>query len=177
MASSLHAQSASVSGQVIDPSGALVKNVQITLTNDLTNTVLKAKSNGVGIYSLPFVASGKYTLHAEAAGFSPYTQTGITITTAQNLELDFRIKVGGPEQSVTVDGSGARINATDASVSTVIDRQFVGNIPLNGRSFQALLTAIPGVSVVPSSGQGQSGEISVKEPLHRGGDFLTLVEC
>ncbi len=100
-------------------------------------------------------------LHAEATGFSPYTQTGITVTTAQNLELDFRIKIGGAEQSVTVDGGGAQINTTDASVSTVIDRQFVENIPLNGRSFQSLLTIVPGVSVVPSKGQGYGGELSV----------------
>ncbi len=101
----LHAQSATVSGQVTDPSSTMVKNVQITLTNDLTNAVLRAKTNEVGIYSLPFVAPGKYTLHAVATGFSPYSQTNITMTTAQNLELDFRIKVGGTEQSVTVDGS------------------------------------------------------------------------
>ncbi len=158
---SLHAQNASISGQVIDPSGALVKNVQITLTNDLTNTVLKARTNGVGIYSLPFVAPGKYILHAEVIGFSPYTQTGITVTTAQNLELDFRIKVGSESQSVMVDGSGAKINTADASVSTVIDRQFVENIPLNGRSFQSLMTAIPGVSSVPSTGVGYGGELTV----------------
>lgn len=156
-----HAQSASISGQIIDPSGAMVKNVQITLTNDLTHTALRAKTNGVGIYSLPFVAPGKYTLHAEATGFSPYTQTGITVTTAQNLELDFRIKVGGESQSVTVNGSGSGINTTDASVSTVIDRQFVENIPLNGRSFQSLIAATPGVSIVPSQGAGTSGEFSV----------------
>ncbi len=157
----LHAQSATVSGQVTDPSEALVKNVQIVLTNDLTNTVLRATTNDVGLYTLPFVAPGKYTLHAEATGFRPYTQTGVILTTAQNLELDFRLAVGGSEQSVTVSGAGSEMNTTDASVSTVVDRQFVENIPLNGRSFQSLMTMAPGVSVVPVQSNQGSGEISV----------------
>lgn len=157
----LQGQSATIGGQVIDPSGALVSDVQITLSNDLTHTVLRTKSNKVGIYNLPFVSPGKYTLHAEAAGFGPYTKTGIVLTTAQNLELDFRITVGGNEQSVTVSGAGSEINTTDASVSTVVDRQFVENIPLNGRSFQSLMTMVPGVSVVPVQTNQGSGEISV----------------
>ncbi len=161
MAPSLYGQSATVGGQVIDPSGALVRDVQITLTNDLTNTTLRAKSNKVGIYTVPFVSPGKYTLRAEAPGFSPYTQTGIVLTTAQNLELDFRIAVGGNAQSVTVSGSGNEINTTDASVSTVVDRQFVENIPLNGRSFQSLMSMVPGVTIVPVQSNQGSGEISV----------------
>ena len=68
---------------------------------------------------------------------------------------------GAVSQSVTVDGSGIALNTTDADVSTVIDRQFVENLPLNGRSFQSLMTLAPGVLVVPSQGVGQSGELSV----------------
>lgn len=158
---SAHAQSASVNGQVVDPSGALVRGVKIILTNLKTNTVQRSKTNNAGMYIVPFVTPGTYSLHAEATGFSPYTQTNITISTAQTLELDIRVEVGGAEQSVTVDGSGNYINTVDASVSTVVDRQFVENIPLNGRSFQSLMTQVPGVNVVPSSGVGQSGEISV----------------
>ncbi|MEI9979998.1 MAG: TonB-dependent receptor [Edaphobacter sp.] len=160
MAPAMYAQSASVNGQVVDPSGALVRNVEITLTNQKTNTVQRTKTNGAGMYILPFVTPGTYSLHAETNGFKPYTQTNITVSTAQNLELDIRVQVGGAEQSVTVNGSGNEINTTDASVSTVIDRQFVQNIPLNGRSFQSLMTLIPGVSVVPST-TGQSGELTV----------------
>jgi hypothetical protein len=156
-----HAQSASISGQVVDPSGASTPNVDITLTNIRTNSVQRAKTNGTGIYNFPFVTPGAYSLHAEATGFKPYTQTNITVQTAQNLEIDFRLAVGDTSESVTVNGSGNEINTTDASVSTVIDRLFVQQIPLNGRSFQSLLTAIPGASIVPSSGEGQSGEVSV----------------
>ncbi len=155
------AQSASVSGRVIDPSSAVVRKAQITFTDLAKGTSQTTQTNDGGFYSLPFVQPGTYTLSVESNGFKRFERTKITVETAQSLVVDVRLQVGDVSQSVTVDGSGNYINTTDASVSTVIDRQFVGNIPLNGRSFQSLMTAIPGVSVVPSSGEGQSGEVSV----------------
>lgn len=158
---SAHAQSASVNGQVVDPSGALVRGVEITLTNLKTNTVQHTRTNSAGMYILSFVTPGSYSLNADASGFKPYMQTNITVSTAQTLELDIRVQVGGPEQLVTVDGSGAQINTTDASVSTVVDRTFVENIPLNGRSFQSLISMLPGVTIVPSnSGSSGTGSVS-----------------
>ncbi|MDE1152025.1 MAG: TonB-dependent receptor [Micavibrio sp.] len=159
---SAHAQSASVSGQVVDASGALVPNMQITLINTATNTAFKTKTNNVGIYNFPFVKPGKYSLVGDNPGFSSYTENDITVTAAQALELDFRVQVGANKQSVTVSAyANNEINTTDATVSTVVDREFVENIPLNGRSFQSLMTMIPGVSVVTSNGVGSGGEMTV----------------
>lgn len=84
---------------------------------------------------------------------------------AKHLQLI--LKVGSQAQVVTVDGSGITINTSDAAVSTIIDRNFVDNMPLNGRSFQSLMTLAPGVAQVPNptaaSGSivGQGGEIVV----------------
>jgi hypothetical protein len=83
------------------------------------------------------------------------------VTVGAKISLDFTLKVGLQSEQVSVDGSGENINTTDASVSTVIGRNFVENLPLNGRSFQSLITLSPGVTVVPSAGVGSSGEISV----------------
>ncbi len=157
---SANAQTASLSGLVSDSTGAVVRGAEVTFTNERTKTVSHAKTNSAGIYSLPFLQPGQYTLTAEYPGFKRYQRTGVTIDVAQNLNVDVRLQVGGESQSVTVDGSGSAINTTDSSVSTVIDRQFVENIPLNGRSFQPLMTLVPGVSVVPSV-EGRSGELTV----------------
>ncbi len=145
----------------MDPSGAVVRKAQVTLTSVQTNAAQHTTTNADGFYSLPFVQPGKYTMTIEASGFASYEQTNITVETAQNLALHVRLKVGNASQSVTVDGSGINLNTTDASVSTIVDRQFVENIPLNGRSFQSLMTVVPGVSVVPSKGEGYGGEITV----------------
>ncbi len=156
------AQSASVSGRVLDPSSAMVRGAEITLTDVAKGTAQHTRTNDLGFYTLPFVQPGIYTFTVEAAGFKRLERTQITIETAQALALDVRLQIGETSQSVTVDGSGSHINTIDASVSTVIGHQFVENIPLNGRSFQSLMTMIPGVSVVPSySGAGSSGEITV----------------
>ncbi len=155
------AQSAALGGIVMDPASAVVPNAGVTLTNERTSVVQQAKTNGTGLYTIPFLQPGKYTLAVEAPGFKRYERTGITIETAQTVAIDVKLQIGSTSESVAVRGDGNYINSTDASVSTVIDRQFVENIPLNGRSFQSLMTQVPGVLVVPSTGVGQSGEISV----------------
>ncbi len=100
----------------------------------------------------------------ESAGFKQLNRTDITVNVAQTITVNVRLQVGGGEQSVTVDGSGINVNTTDATVSTVIDQKFIENIPLNGRTLQSLLTAIPGVTIAPTYVGGQpgvSGEMSV----------------
>jgi hypothetical protein len=82
--------------------------------------------------------------------------------TAQTASIDIELKIGVSKEVVTVNGSQIYINQSDATVSTVVDRQFVENAPLNGRTLQSLLTLVPGVSYVPGSGQvGYRGEITV----------------
>ncbi len=156
-----HAQAANLAGLVADTTGAVVRGADITFTNERTNTSYHAKTNASGIYSLPFIQPGQYRLTAEASGFKRYERTGITVEVAQNLDIDVKLEVGGSSESVSVDGSGISMNTTDATVSTVVDHQFVENIPLNGRSFQSLMTAVPGVIAVPSNGVAQSGEFTV----------------
>ncbi len=167
----LLAQSASITGSISDPQRSVLPNIPITLTSQETGAAIQGKSNGSGVYSLPFVQPGTYTLSADAPGFKRYEQTNITFVVGQKINIDIQLQIGGTSESVTVDGNGIEMNTTDASVSTVIDRQFVENIPLNGRSFQSLMTAIPGVSSVPSQGVGTSGEITVNGQRTEGNQF------
>ncbi len=84
-------------------------------------------------------------MQIERDGFDTTQLTGITLNVGDNKSVIVRMKVGSKNETVTVDGSGVNINTSDASVSTVIDRRFVENIPLNGRSFQDLILLTPGV--------------------------------
>lgn len=154
------AQSASVSGIVTDASGGRVASAQVTLTNDNTNILLQSKTNDAGIYSFPFVQPGTYTLAAQSSGFKQYKKTAVTVETAQTLEVDVELEIGDATQTVTVNGSGLQIDTADATVSTVVDRQFAENLPLNGRSFQTLIDLTPGVVVTASNG-ADSGQFSV----------------
>jgi hypothetical protein len=118
-------------------------------------------SNGDGRYVAPSLAPGVYRITVQAPTFETQVVGHLRLQVESKLSLDFVLHPGAVSQSVTVDGSGIHLNTTDASVSTVIDRRLIENIPLNGRSFQSLMTLAPGVLVVPSQGVGQSGELSV----------------
>ena len=155
------AQGAGFSGIVTDASNAVVANASVQLVESATQTRISAMSNGSGFYSIPNVMPGVYQVTVSAPGFETELRKDVTVNVGAKISLDFALHVGSQNEQVTVDGSGQEINTTDAGVSTVIDRQFVENIPLNGRSFQSLITLSPGVTVVPSGGVGSSGEISV----------------
>jgi hypothetical protein len=155
------AQSAALTGVVTDASNAVVPGASVELLQPTTQSKQVATSNGSGFYSIPSVMPGLYTITVSASGFQTETRTNVTVTIGAKISLDFALKVGSHGEQVTVDGSGETVNTTDGSVSTVIGRNFVENLPLNGRSFQSLITLSPGVTVVPSAGAGSSGEISV----------------
>ncbi|MGA7156151.1 MAG: carboxypeptidase regulatory-like domain-containing protein [Acidobacteriaceae bacterium] len=155
------AQSASVDGLVTDSTKAVVPKVTVDLLNPSTQTKQTAVTNSSGFYSIPNVAPGQYVVTVKGSGFQTETLTDVTVTIGAKVTLNFTLKIGAQTEQVTVDGSGEELNTTDASVSTVVNRNFVENLPLNGRSFQSLITLSPGVIVVPSAGPGSSGEISV----------------
>src|SRR5208283_2523830 len=106
-----------------------------------------------------YVQPGQYSLSAESAGFKHFEENAITVETAQNLALDVKLQVGSESQTVTVNGGSQMLNTTDGSVSTIIDRQFVENIPLNGRSFQDLILLAPGVVTGSPQGGGTGGPV------------------
>ncbi|MDE1178185.1 MAG: TonB-dependent receptor [Edaphobacter sp.] len=155
------AQTAQLAGVVRDTSSANISGASVTLKNQKTSDTSAAKTNGSGLYVFSSVQPGIYTLTVSASGFQSEAVTGITVEVAGKVTRDVKLKIGAASDTVSVDGSGMTMNTVDASVSTVIDHRFVENLPLNGRSFQSLMTLAPGVTVVPSAGSGSSGEISV----------------
>jgi hypothetical protein len=150
-----------MSGLVRDQTKAVIPQAVITLENLDTHQHIETKSNGEGIYSVPSLLPGRYQLTATAPGFEQQIVREFKVDVAGKASLDLTLNVGSETQSVSVDATGTQMNTVDASVSTVVDRKFVENLPLNGRSFQSLLTLIPGVVTVPSSGSGASGQIAV----------------
>jgi len=155
---------AGVTGIVQDTTDARIPNASVKLINADTGTESNSKTNKDGNFVIPGVLPGHYTLQIERDGFDTTQLTGITLNVGDNKNVVIRMKVGSKNETVTVDGSGSLINTTDASVSTVIDRKFVENTPLNGRSFQSLILLTPGTvtnSPQTSSSPGYSGEFSV----------------
>jgi hypothetical protein len=149
------AQNASVGGSVQDPSGAVVPKASVEFRNQNTGIRRQTASNGSGYYEIEGIDPGKYDATVQANGFKTITREGVVFHVGDQLHIDFKMQIGESTQHVEVDGSGLQINTTDASVSTVVDRKFVANMPLNGRSFQDLISMTPGI--ITASPQGTQG--------------------
>ncbi len=159
------AQTAQVSGRVTDPSQALIRGAEIRIVNQATGIERRAKANADGAYVVPFVPPGTYQIFVQANGFSTAVSELLAITVGQALVFDVQLKIGSSTQEVTVDTGSQILNTTDGSVGTLVDRKFVENIPLNGRSFQDLISMTPGVVTqspqTASQAIGTTGDFSV----------------
>lgn len=158
-----HAQttSATVTGQITDQSGRLVPGAAVMLTNINTGVPYSTKTNGEGIYSLPNLEPGIYRANVTKDGFKSIVKPDIELHVQDQVSINFALQLGSVSETVTVEAGAPLLNTTDASVSTVVDREFVQDIPLNGRSFQDLIQLTPGVTAVPSAAAGSQGEFSV----------------
>lgn len=160
----VYAQTAEVGGAVQDPSGAVIPKASVEYRNQDTGVRRQSTTNGDGVYHIEGIDPGKYDATVQAKGFKTLTRENIVFQVGDKAQIDFKMQVGDAGQTVTVDGSGLQINTTDASVSTVIDRKFVENMPLNGRSFQDLISLTPGIvtqSPQSTSKLGGNGDFSV----------------
>ena len=150
----------SITGIVLDPETKSIAGAEIIAVNDLTGLKYVTSTNGDGIYSLPNLPPGPYRIQVSKVGFKAIIKPDIVLNVQDALSINFKLPIGASSVVVTVEGGAPLINTQDATVSTVVDRQFAENLPLNGRSFQALIQLAPGVVVIPST-SSDNGQFSV----------------
>jgi hypothetical protein len=153
-------ETATVSGQVADPSGLNITGAQVKLVDIDRDTSTIATTSNAGLYMFPSVRPGRYRMEVRAPGFKVVDITGLTVNVQDHLEQNFKLVVGSISESMTVTADASNVNTTDGTVSTVVDRNFAENLPMNGRSFQTLIQLTPGVVAVPSNSE-DSGQFSV----------------
>jgi outer membrane receptor protein involved in Fe transport len=145
--SSLYAQSplGAITGTISDSQGARVPNVEVVATNTNTNLTYRATSSEDGSYSLPNLPIGPYSVAASAPGFKPVTHTGLTVEVSQRLRLDLVLEVGAVSEAITVTGEAPRVQTEDSSLGTVVERQRIDQLPMNGRNVFSLVRLVAGV--------------------------------
>jgi hypothetical protein len=151
-------------GLVVDSSNGAIVAADVIAVSDVTAVQYSTKTNGEGIYVLPNLPPGPYRLQVSKFGFKTIIKTDIVVHIQDSLALNFTLPVGATAEVVTVTGGAPLLNTENATVSTVVDRKYVDNMPLNGRSFQDLILLTPGiVTNSPQSGArgGDFGEFSV----------------
>ena len=155
---------ATISGIVFDSSNRAISNAQILILNEATGVRYSGATNPVGLYTVSILPPGQYRVQVSKDGFKTIIKPGVILNVQSALVLNFTLPIGATSESITVDAGTSLLNTTDAAVSTVVDRQFVENMPLNGRSFQDLISMAPGVvTQSPQSGStlGVNGDFSV----------------
>ncbi len=148
--------SASLTGQVTDPSGAAVAGAIVTLTNIDTNLIQTGQTDRVGTYLIRPLPIGNYTLAIDAAGFARYVQKGIILTVNLAATQDVRLKVGaGKAETITVTADAELINTTSAELGSTVNEAAISQLPLNGRDPSSLVLLAPGtVNVINHGGEG-----------------------
>jgi hypothetical protein len=137
--------SAVLSGTVTDQSGAVISAAAIQAKNVDTGAVRTTVSDGAGRYRLPALAVGRYEMQAGKAGFATELRTGIQLAVGQEANVDLSLHVGESSQQITVNGDAPVVNLTTTDISGLIGQQQPKDLPLNGRSYDELLTLNPGV--------------------------------
>ena len=130
--------SASVTGIVSDPSGAAVPQASIVLRNSDTNVEIHTLTNATGNYMFTNVPPGRYTLAASKEGFSTKELTVFSLEVNQTATFNLELSLGQVTQTVNVEAEAAHVEASTAELGTVVERQEVLNLPLNGRNFTEL---------------------------------------
>lgn len=153
-------ESGTISGLITDETGAGVPNAAVQLLNVQRGTTTDVKTNGAGIYVFNAVQPGLYQIKVQKPGFKQVDLLSLIVNVQDHIEQNVRLQVGSVSESVTVNADDLHINTTDASVSTVVDRQFADNLPMNGRSFQTLIQLTPGVVTAAYNFQ-DNGQFSV----------------
>src|SRR5580704_12208890 len=157
---STFAQQATIVGTVTDPSGAVVPNVAVSITNIDTSWNRVYPTNDAGQYVAPDLQIGHYEIKATAAGFKAAEQKSIVLTVGDRIRVDFQMQMGAAQETVTVEANAVRVQSDSGEVSNLITDQQVSQIAVNGRSIYQLAALTPGASSQIGAGGMSSGVVN-----------------
>ena len=159
---------ASITGLIIDDSGAAVPGVTVTAVNQATNITYLAVSNEAGNYTITSVPVGTYVVKAELSGFRTATRSSLTFEAKQIVRLDFTMSVGAVQESVEVTGTSPILQTETATVGEVISGNTAQSLPLNGRNTGQLALLLPGTVTYNPRGFTNIGSVNMNRPFVNG---------
>ncbi|MBV9397440.1 MAG: TonB-dependent receptor [Bryobacterales bacterium] len=145
--SSLFAQvSAVLSGTVTDPSGAVIPGANLTAKSAETGAARETITDAGGRYVFSALPAGEYEIRAGKTGFADHVRGGVNLIAGQSASLDITLRVGEASEHITVTGDTALVSTETSNVSGLVGERQIKELPLNGRSYDELLTLNPSVA-------------------------------
>ncbi|HEV2200428.1 MAG TPA: carboxypeptidase-like regulatory domain-containing protein [Bryobacteraceae bacterium] len=136
---------ASLSGLVSDQSQSVVSGAAVTVKNTGTGAVRAATTDSAGRYQVVFLPVGSYEIRVAKNGFAEAVRAGVRLVVGQDATVDFTLSVGPVSEQLTVNADAPAVSLAATDISGLVGEQEMRNLPLNGRSFDELLTLNPGV--------------------------------
>ena len=133
-----------VSGTVVDSSGALLPGASVTVANTGTGATVSLKSNGAGIFTASALPFGTYTVTATAPGFGTTTSKDVVLNVGAAVHLTLKLSASAATETVTVTGTENSVNTESAVSGETFNSKQVENLPVNGRDVDAFLEISPG---------------------------------
>ncbi len=165
-----------LAGSVKDSSGAVVPNASLVLRETNTGATYNAGSSAEGLFTLPELVPGSYTLTATAPGFETYTQTGITVNVGSTATVNVALKVGAASASVTVTEDASHLETESTDVGTNVSSELIADLPLQfsgaPRNPLQFVTLTPGYSGVMANSPTQLGGFKLNGGQQAGTDIL-----
>jgi len=137
---------ATISGRVLDPSGAAIPGATVVAKNIQTGLERPATTDETGTYTIPLLPIGQYEVSAELLGFKKAVKTGIVLQVAQQARLDLALEVGRQSETIEVTAAVPLTQTESSSIGAVIDNRKVVELALNGRNFFQLALLVPQVT-------------------------------
>ncbi len=160
-----------ISGRVEDATGAGVGDASVVVKSLETGATRTVKTSAEGYYRVPAQALGQQEVRVEKASFKPIVRSGINLAVGQDAVVNVQLELGPLSQEMKVSAAAPLVNTTTAAVSGLVDEQEVKDLPLNGRSFDDLVTLNPGTinyvlkSAGTSTSNGNTFSVEGRRPL------------
>jgi hypothetical protein len=138
-------ETATITGEIKDAAGATIPQASITITNTQTGIRVKSVTSDEGLYTVPNLRPGVYTLTVEKTGFTKTVRSGLVLQVNQVVPLDVTLQAGSVNETIEISGGTPLLETETSSRGAVIDQKKIRDLPLNGRDYNQLALLSPGV--------------------------------
>ena len=168
--------SATLSGRVVDPTGAVIGGAQVAVTHKATSSKRDTKTNEEGLFAVTSLGPGEYELKVQQTGFKTAVYSAIVLQVGQIENFNVTLEVGATSDTVTIDGEAfdfePLVDTSSSVVDRVVSRREIETLPLNGRNFLELALLAPGNSPAPNFDPTKTNTVLISSAgqLGRGGN-------